>query len=166
IFGQVLGTSTSTAQCLRVPNTPPRLQWIFPEYYPPLFFLTFNTHRRRKLLATERLHNAFLEFAHDGAKRGMCVGRYVIMPDHIHLFFRGNYESTVAQWVRLLKRHLSKSIPEARPHWQDGFFDHLIRHSESYGQKWDYVRENPARAGLIANVNDWKWQGEIVRLEA
>ena len=42
----------------------------------------------------------------------------------------------------------------------------MIRHSESYAEKWEYVRQNPVRAGLVTNADDWRWQGEIVRLEA
>ena len=30
-----------------------------------------------------------------------------------------------------------------------GFFDHVLRNGESYGEKWKYVRENPVRAGLV-----------------
>jgi REP-associated tyrosine transposase len=45
--------------------------------------------------------------------------------------------------------------------WQAEFFDHVLRSSESYGQKWDYVRENPVRAGLSNDVDGWPWQGEI-----
>ena len=46
--------------------------------------------------------------------------------------------------------------------WQDGFFDHLIRNSESYGQKWAYVHENPVRKGMVAKAEDWPFGGEIV----
>ena len=45
--------------------------------------------------------------------------------------------------------------------WQEEFFDHVLRSDETYSQKWDYVRENPVRAGLVARVEDWPWQGEI-----
>jgi putative transposase len=150
----------------RVPNTPRRLQRIFRAYDPPLYFVTFNTNRRRKLLANEDVHNAFVEFAREGERRGTSVGRYVIMPDHIHLFIRGSWDSTLGQRVRLLKAKLSKSIRQSRPHWQEGFFDHVIRRSESYSQKWEYVRQNPVRAGLVFRAADWPWQGEIVILEA
>jgi len=43
-------------------------------------------------------------------------------------------------------------------------FDHLIRSTESYVQKWDYVRENPVRAGLVSRREDWPFQGEIVEI--
>jgi len=107
-----------------------------------------------------------MAFARIGETRGLVVGRYVFMPDHVHLFVRGNVDFALPQWVRLLKRELSKGIPIDPPHWQKGFFDHVIRNSESYAGKWDYVRENPVRAELVATSEAWPWQGELVRLEA
>jgi putative transposase len=38
--------------------------------------------------------------------------------------------------------------------WQDEFFDHVLRSSESCSQRWDYVKENPVRAGLVASSHD------------
>ena len=149
-----------------MPDRPPRLHRVFERYDPPLYFVTFNTHRRRKILANASVQNELIRFAKKGEPRGIGVGRYVIMPDHIHLFVRGSLDFSLRQWVRILKRVLSKAISSAPPHWQPGFFDHLIRHRESYAEKWEYVRQNPVRAGLVANANDWPWQGEIVRLEA
>jgi len=149
-----------------MPNRPPRLHWVFQSYDPPLYFVTFNTFRRKKLLANAIVHRRFIEFARVGQERGIAVGLFVIMPDHIHFFVRNNSDGALSQWVRLLKRHVSKTIPQLRPHWQKGFFDHLIRHSESYAEKWEYVRQNPVRAGLVSNPERWPWQGEIVRLEA
>jgi REP element-mobilizing transposase RayT len=147
-----------------MPEVPPRLDIIFQKYDPPLYFVTFNTHRRKRLLANARVHQRFVEFARGGEKRGIAVGRFVIMPDHIHLFVSNNSDGTLSQWVRLLKRAVSEAITSSRPHWQKGFFDHLIRNSESYSEKWDYVFQNPVRAGLVTNTDDWPWQGEIEAL--
>ena len=52
----------------------------------------------------------------------------------------------------------------ARMRVQEEFFDHLLRSRESYAEKWDYVRENPTRAGLLMKADDWPWQGEIDEL--
>jgi putative transposase len=149
-----------------MPGRPPRLYRVFQRYDPPLYFVTFNTHERRNLLANASIHNALVRFAKKGESRGIGVGRYVIMSDHIHLFERGSLDFSLKQWVRMMKRMLSGAISAHPPHWQRGFFDHLIRHSESYAEKWEYVRQNPVRAGLVANPDEWKWQGEILRLEA
>jgi len=143
-----------------MPNRPPRLE-PFQSYDPPLYFITLNTHRRRKLLANQSIHYRFEEFSKAALPRGIAVGRYVIVPDHIHLFVAGHYDLVLEQWVRALKRTLSTVISARRPHWQAGFFDHLIRHKESYGQKWEYVVENPVRAGLVKQPEEWPWQGEI-----
>jgi putative transposase len=147
-------------------DRPPRLNQVFQRYDPPLYFVTFNTHKRRKLLANARVNNELICFGQQGQLRGIGLGRYVIMPDHIRLFVRGNLDFSLRQWVRMLKRVLSKEIVSSPPHWQEGFFDHLIRHSESYSEKWEYVRQNPLRAGLVGDPDEWPWQGEIVRLEA
>ncbi|HSH39433.1 MAG TPA: transposase [Chthoniobacterales bacterium] len=130
----------------------------------PLYFVTFNTHARRHLLTKPRVHQQFIAVATTAEQRGVAVGRYVLMPDHAHLFVRSGPDFLLPQWMRMLKRTLSKSIAAGLPHWQHGFFDHLLRHSESYAQKWEYVRQNPVRAGLIADPDHWPYTGEIVHL--
>lgn len=147
-----------------MPDVPPRLEIIFQKYDPPLYFVTFNTHRRKRLLANAKVRRRLIEFAQAGQEHGIAVGRYVIMPDHIHFFVSNNSDSTLSQWVRLLKRHLSQAIATPSPHWQKGFFDHLIRNSESYSEKWEYVCQNPVRASLVNNADDWPWQGELESL--
>jgi putative transposase len=149
-----------------MPDRPPRLHRVFQRYDPPLYFVTFNTHRRRKLLANASVQNQLIRFAKKAQSRGIGIGRCVIMPDHIHLFVRGSLDFSLRQWIRMMKRAISSVILAAPPHWQQGFFDHLIRHSESYAEKWEYVRQNPVRAGLVTRSEEWPWQGEIVRLEA
>lgn len=51
-----------------------------------------------------------------------------------------------------------------KPHWQEGFFDHLLRSSESYSEKGEYVRINPVRANLCATPEEWPYQGEILAI--
>jgi REP element-mobilizing transposase RayT len=95
------------------------------------------------------------------------VGRYVIMPDHVHLFVRGDSQFEPGIWIRGLKRGISKLFPElaaSNTLWQEGFFDHVLRGGESYEQKWNYVIENPCRAGLVQQAEDWKFQGELVAI--
>ena len=95
-------------------DRPPRLHQVFQQYDPPLYFVTFNTHNRRKLLANSHVQNALVNFAHEGEARGIGVGRYVIMPDHVHLFVRGSLDFSLRQWVRILKRVLSTAISIVR----------------------------------------------------
>jgi len=89
------------------------------------------------------------------------------MPDHVHLFVCGPHHFLLAEWMKGLKRRISNAsrANSTRLRWQPGFFDHLIRNDESYAEKWNYVRENPVRAGLVTSGDDWPYQGEIVYID-
>jgi len=68
----------------------------------------------------------------------------------------------------MLKTVLGKTLCDLGhkpPLWQRGFFDHLVRSSESYAEKWEYVRENPVRGGWAGRSEDWPYQGEIVVID-
>ena len=98
---------------------------------------------------------------------GIAVGRYVILPDHLHLLVAPPDDLRLGDWVGTLKRVLARSLQgsgSGDPIWQRGFFDHVLRSSESYSEKWNYVRENPVRAGLVKNPDDWAFCGEIVKI--
>jgi putative transposase len=45
--------------------------------------------------------------------------------------------------------------------WQRDFWDTRLRRGENYTQKWNYVRENPLRAGLVKRPEDWLFQGRM-----
>jgi REP element-mobilizing transposase RayT len=90
------------------------------------------------------------------------------MPDHVHLFVRGDYNFRLGPWIGVLKQALAKSATLSRAKGQigeEGFFGHVLRTNESYSQKWNYVRENPVRAGLVKSAADWPYQGEIVYID-
>jgi len=98
--------------------------------------------------------------------RDRCIR---IMPDHLHLFVATDDEQiAISAWMKSLKNTISKTRCEnevAPPHWQKTFFDHLLRSSESYSERWKYVRENPVRAGLVTSPQDWPYMEEIFALE-
>ena len=135
----------------------------------PIYFVTSCTAGRLALLANDQIHQTFLDFARQARDRGAWVGRYILMPDHVHLFVTVEDERIrLSEWIRSLKTSISKALrsrEEPSPHWQKGFFDHIMRGSESYSQKWDHVRANPVRAGLVARPEDWPYAGEVHKLE-
>jgi putative transposase len=124
-----------------------------------LVFLTICTKDRRPLLANARMHK-ILCAAWTGAGHWR-VGRYVMMPDHVHLFCGPGTSppSELRVWVSYWKR----LVTQAQGHeiWQKNFWDTQLRQHESYGAKWEYVRQNPVRAGLVAHADHWPYQGEL-----
>jgi len=158
-------------------GTPPRLPVVFQRYDFPLYFVTFNTLLKRPLLANDSIHTAFRIYAERGMAFNIGTGRYVLMPDHVHVFVRIGPDMTLRRWASGLKQHLGKAIvalghepttipgAKLKSFWQPGFFDHLLRRDESYMQKWDYVWHNPVRTKLVKQPEDWPYQGEIHRID-
>jgi REP element-mobilizing transposase RayT len=147
---------------------PPRLTRIY-HADQPVWFVTFCTHDRKKWLASDEVHDAFRYFAERALQAfNVAVGPYIIMPDHVHLFVCGDPQFVLATWVGALKQTLARAANQSKSAgqiWQEGFFDHLLRNDESMGQKWNYIRENALRAGLVDRAEDWPYQGEIVPID-
>jgi hypothetical protein len=91
------------------------------------------------------------------------------MPDHLHAFVALDVElCRLSGWVSGLKAAVArvlKSEGMEGPYWQKGFFDHVLRGSESASEKWAYVRNNPVRAGLVDDAGAWPFAGQINDLE-
>jgi putative transposase len=147
---------------------PPRLEQIFQTYDQPLYFITICTIHRQKIRDLGTAYRAFECYVRRARDEfGVAVGRYVIMPNHMHFFVRGSNDFKVAQWVNGLKRAISVALgaTKKRSLWQLGFSDHVLRNDESYSQKWEYVRENPVRAELVVRADEWPYQGEFVFID-
>lgn len=146
-----------------IKGKPPRLDLVYVSQ--PLYFVTFCTLHRSQRLATNEVHENFRGYCLAGMNHGVGVGRYILMPDHVHLFVRGTTEFNLGVWIRGLKRAVAAAVLGGTKIWQPGFFDHILRSDESYSEKWNYVFENPVRAGLVSHPEEWPYQGEIVWID-
>ena len=141
----------------------------------PIYFVTTCTKNRRKILARDDVSNILIkEWRAAHRRHGWTVGRYVIVPDHVYFFCRAELDAKplsdfVGFWKSYTSRRIHalerpRSTPAATALWQREFFDHVLRSNESYSEKWNYVRENPIRAGLVSHADEWKYAGEIETL--
>jgi REP element-mobilizing transposase RayT len=96
---------------------------------------------------------------------GWKVGRYVLMPDHVHFFVAPSEReldlSKHMQSFRSLVTRQLRPLGVPYPLWQREFFDHLLRSDESYERKWQYVFENPVRHRLVNDPKQWPYSGEL-----
>ncbi len=145
------------------PHFPPRERF----NAPIIIFLTVCTQARKAILAQPDVHALLVEIWREAAE--WCVGRYVLMPDHLHLFCGPARADPLplSKWVHFWKSRASQRWPRASEHpiWQRSFWDTQVRSAESYAEKWEYVRRNPVRAGLVSRPEDWPFAGEIRELE-
>lgn len=93
------------------------------------------------------------------------VGRYVLMPDHLHMFCSPVApDCELSEFVGRLKSVSTRAASACGWHgvlWQKEFHDHLLRGFGSYERKWQYVLQNPVRAGLCEHASDWPWSGVL-----
>jgi putative transposase len=130
-----------------------------------LIYVTVNVDKRRSILnqaaAVQTILNAWTEADY------WLVGRYVIMPDHLHFFCAPSQEAArLKQWMQFWRATATRRWPFAdeKPIWQKDFFDRQLRHGESYRQKWLYIWQNPVVAKICSRPEDWPWQGELNNL--
>lgn len=131
---------------------------------PVILFVTVCTHQRKAVLASEHVHAALRSVWPQA--RQYLLGRYILMPDHLHLFCSPavHEPENVKRWVAYWKRLASIKLPDLKPLWQRDCWDTQLRHGDHYGEKWEYVRANPVRKNLVENADDWPYQGDLNEL--
>jgi len=78
----------------------------------------------------------------------------LLMPDHLHALISVGGEPSLAKIIAGFKRATAKY---AGVRWQRNFFDHRLHHDESIETKGEYIRQNPVRAGLVSEPDDWEY---------
>ena len=119
----------------------------------PVYFVTVCVARRRPLLADgDAFAILHAEWQASRGRYGWTVGRFVVMPDHVHFFCACDETASsksLSGFVGGFKQWTAKLILRRRglpaPLWQREFFDHLLRSDERHASKWRYVKENPVR---------------------
>jgi putative transposase len=128
-----------------------------------IVFVTVCSQQRKKNLANPIVHEALVK-VWSKADRWM-IGAYVIMPDHIHFFCSPiDVALEIEPWITFWKREFRRVLGGNAPRFQIESFHHRLRGEESYTEKWDYVRANPLRVGLVKNPDDWPYQGVLNEL--
>ena len=130
------------------------------EGQPTIVYDTICTKDRDPWLATHEVHTLLVDVWKNAS--AWLMGRYMIMPDHIH-YFAGYREGIIPydRWVTYWKSQFSNRFGKPECRFQSGGFDHRVRTAAAYESEWQYIRENPVRAGLVKTSDEWPFQGEI-----
>lgn len=76
---------------------------------------------------------------------------FLVMPDHGHFLIQETNDRLISKEIRDWRKYVSRvhEIP-----WQRDFFEHRLRSDESRSEKYDYILNNPIRAGLAEAVGE------------
>ena len=112
------------------------------------------------------------------------------MPDHVHLliqaFIRDNNKNhsgsillaskssedkeqlkfwTIGSILHSIKSYSAKQIPQVMNHigkvWQDGRYDRKIGNNNEFNNVWEYIKQNPVKANLVNNTEDYLFLWEM-----
>jgi putative transposase len=127
---------------------------------PTIVFGTVCTKNRASWLASPQVHHELRDVWLEAS--AWVMGKYVIMPDHIH-FFAAATESPIPfdNWVKYWKSLFTKRHHVLAHQWLSGHWDTRMRSAAHFEEKWDYVQQNPVRQGLVKAPGQWSLKGEI-----
>ena len=134
---------------------------------PTIVFVTVCTDKRKPILARADVFEILLDSWRQSDH--WSVGRFVVLPDHIHLFCApAKTEATdLKPWVIYWRSLASRVWPrvEEQPVWQWDYWDRQLRSDESYAAKWEYVVNNPVRHGIVKCADEWPFKGEMTSFD-
>ena len=93
---------------------------------------------------------------------------WCVMPNHVHVVFtaisgdakfESDLISIVHSWKSYTAHQANKILGRNGPFWQDEYYDRLIRSDEEMTHYIDYTLQNPLKAKLCKNWDDWPWSG-------
>ncbi len=86
---------------------------------------------------------------------------WVIMPNHVHAVFEPFAGFSLGEIVDSWKGHTAsegnKMLGRKGPFWAKDYFDRYVRDAIHFEKAIDYVHANPVKAGLAAQVEDFRW---------
>jgi len=87
------------------------------------------------------------------------------MPDHLHVIITGtDPASDVYAAMRAFKQYSGFWLGRNQRdiHWQEDFYDHILRQEEDLARLITYILNNPVRAGICERWEDYPFKGSTV----
>jgi putative transposase len=90
----------------------------------------------------------------------------VVLPDHVHVLAQplwrdGGGAVDLGEILHSIKRFSARKINQERGDQgalcQDERFDRIVRDEAEFLEKWQYIRNNPLKAGLALYAEDYPW---------
>lgn len=84
---------------------------------------------------------------------------WVVMPNHVHVMFRplDNYAlaDIVKSWKSFSAKRINQHTHRIGKFWARDYFDRGIRDGPHFENVFEYIENNPVRAGLCKEAEDW-----------
>jgi putative transposase len=96
-------------------------------------------------------------------KYGFKLHNFCIMPNHIHLLItpsNGENLSRIVQWIKTKFAKIWNGIHGSQDHlWGERFFSRAMKDLDEYIVAYNYIDQNPVKAGLANSPVEWEASG-------
>jgi putative transposase len=103
------------------------------------------------------VEEALLHF--DGERYRLIA--WTVMPNHVHVLIEPLAEhrlgDIVSSWKRFSARSANRALGRSGPFWLDDYWDTYIRNERHLESTVAYIENNPVKAGLVKEPEDWLW---------
>jgi putative transposase len=112
----------------------------------------------------ELIQNALLkQYAHL-----YVLWAYVVMANHLHVLLKPKEGVTISSITKRIKGATAREANIllgriGQPFWQDESFDHWCRNGAELFRVIRYIENNPVRAGLVGEPENWPWSSAAER---
>jgi putative transposase len=129
---------------------------------PNIYFVTLRTAKNKEVFTTELSvseTHAILKTCTN--KHAFGIIAYCYMPDHLHVLIEGKQESNLKKFMKEFKQRTSylHKMKEGTYLWQQSYYDHILRNTESFIRVGRYIVNNPVRAKLVKDFQDYPYIG-------
>jgi putative transposase len=148
---------------LRTPPRHPRVDYAGSR----VFFVTFCVWDRVRVFATPAAASAMREVLFRYREREWYwILSYCIMPDHVHILMKlrsslHHLSRIVATWKHESMKSIMSTGEKFR--WKYGYYDRVLRGDEAEFDVARYVTQNPVRAGIVREADEYQFAGIVDR---
>ncbi len=85
---------------------------------------------------------------------------WVVMPNHVHVLIK-QYQGVptnkiIHSWKSYSSNAINKYLKLEGEFWCSDYWDRYVRDEQHYKQAFEYIDNNPVKAGLVARAEDWR----------
>ena len=129
------------------------------------YSLTICTDNRQKHFLNATTVTTCIDILRQISKPLFEIYAYCFMPDHLHLLIVAMQENVdLIRFIKDFKQQTGFHFKQesGSPLWQKSYYDHVLRKDEDLRTVARYILNNPVRAGLVKDFQEFHFMGSFV----
>ncbi|MDR1866809.1 MAG: transposase [Treponema sp.] len=132
--------------------------------YGYTYYVTFEINRWLMELKNPIIKALFMQIIAEAHKKyAFNLWNFCIMDNHIHFLItpeKGVSLSLIIKWIKMVFAIRWNRLHRVKGHlWGDRFHARVIKNREDFLRVFQYINENPVKAGLVTHAKEWVFGG-------